>query len=265
MNQSSMPPVAAGAVAVVTWLVVVAAVPLQPAWLGAVVLWTGLGAATFLLLGAARPRLASVAGRFVPPAPQRRAAAVAAPATAATLPGVALPQAAVVATGYAPALAAAVPAPASAYVPAVPPTAAAMPQVTSAPLTSMAAAAVDLVRLGQTADPAFPSWQLHWQTPDGRQGVVVLPSGKDVVFGRLEPAAVLADLTEVSRKHLRFVVSGQQVAVAELGSSNGTWLRQGSGMWIRLPTGEPMPLQARDQLRIADPWAMVLTLEPVVR
>jgi len=63
----------------------------------------------------------------------------------------------------------------------------------------------------------------------------------------------------------RFAVSANQVAVTELGSSNGTWLRHGQGVWIRLPPGEPMPMQARDQLRIADPWAMVVTLEPVVR
>jgi len=265
MSQSSMPPVAAGAVAAVTWLAVLAAVPLPPAWLGAVVLWLGVAAAAFLLLSAARPRLASAASRFVPPAPPRRPPQTGAPSTAAAMPVTAAPAPPVAVPTYAPAQTAAGVSPPTAVAAAPQPTGAAMYPVPGLPAATTTAGALDLVRLGQTADPAFPSWQLHWQTPDGREGVVILPSGKDVVFGRLEPAAVLADLTEVSRKHLRFAVSGQQVAVAELGSSNGTWLRQGSGMWIRLPTGEPMPLQARDQLRIADPWAMVLTLEPVVR
>lgn len=258
-GEARMPPSAAGAIAGVWWLVVVAVVPQEPVWLARTLPWGGVLVAVWLLLQAARPRLAEAAGRWQPPPPvsARSAAPGLADARLATF---------------------AQPAPQPFTLPSQPTL---QPQQALPPQPTLQGVAPGLthatqvrpqptqgpepVRLGQTADPAFPSWQLHWQLPDGREGVVVLPSGKEVVFGRLEPATVLADLTEVSRKHLRFAVSAQQVSVTELGSSNGTWLRHGQGVWVRLPPGEPMPMQARDQLRIADPWAMVVTLEPVVR
>jgi len=251
-----MPPAAAGAIAGVWWLVVVAVVPQEPVWLARTLPWAGVLVGVWMLLQAARPQLADAAGRWKPPvvntARPPQAVASGLPLAQPHTQAVAVP-AAFAHPGLAPA------SPAPTVAAAAPVAFAATQAPRPAPTAS------DVVRLGQTADPAFPSWQLHWQLPDGREGVVVLPSGPEVVFGRLEPAAVLADLTEVSRKHLRFAVSAQQVSVTELGSSNGTWLRHGQGVWIRLPPGEPMPMQARDQLRIADPWAMVVTLEPVVR
>lgn len=251
---SRMPPAAAGAIAGLWWLVVVAVVPQEPVWLARALPWAGVLVGVWMLLQAARPQLADAAARWKPPTDN------AARSPQAAAPGLSWAQPATQAAAAPPPLAHPALAPASATVAGHAPAAFA---ATQAPRPAPAGS--EAVRLGQTADPAFPSWQLHWQLPDGREGVVVLPSGPEVVFGRLEPAAVLADLTEVSRKHMRFAVSANQVAVTELGSSNGTWLRHGQGVWIRLPPGEPMPMQARDQLRIADPWAMVLTLEPVVR
>lgn len=248
--ESRIPPAAAGAIAGIWWLVVTAVVPLEPTWLARSLTWAGVCVGVWLLLQAARPRLADAAARWTPPSPPVRATPRAVPVAEPALGNAAVPAAPATQAFAAP-------------VPQAAPAAAPHPALTQA--SRPVGSGPEPVRLGQTADPAFPSWQLHWQLPDGREGVVVLPSGPDVVFGRLEPAAVLADLTEVSRKHLRFAVSAQQVAVTELGSSNGTWLRHGQGVWVRLPPGESLPMQARDQLRIADPWAMVVTLEPVVR
>jgi hypothetical protein len=53
--------------------------------------------------------------------------------------------------------------------------------------------------------------------------------------------------------------------VADTGSSNGTWLRQGEGIWTRMTGQQPVAFGAWDQLRIAEPWAIVWTLEPAGR
>lgn len=121
------------------------------------------------------------------------------------------------------------------------------------------------VYLGPLADPAFPSWQLHWQLPDGRTGIVPLPLGDGITLGRQPDCHVVVAMEEVSRVHLVLQVSSSGVSAAETGSSNGTWLRQGEGIWARLAPQQPARLAAWDQLRIAEPWAIVLTLEPVGR
>lgn len=121
------------------------------------------------------------------------------------------------------------------------------------------------VYLGPQADPAFPSWQLHWQLPDGRTGVVPLPLGDRITLGRQPDCHVVVAMSEVSRVHLLLQVSAAGVAAVETGTSNGTWLRKGEGIWARLTPQQPSALTAWDQLRIAEPWAIVLTLEPVGR
>ncbi len=121
------------------------------------------------------------------------------------------------------------------------------------------------VYLGPSADPAFPSWQLHWQLPDGRTGVVPLPLGDHITLGRQPDCHVVVAMDEVSRVHLLLQVAAGGVSAAETGSSNGTWLRKGEGIWARLTPQQPVSLGAWDQLRIAEPWAIVLTLEPAGR
>lgn len=121
------------------------------------------------------------------------------------------------------------------------------------------------VYLGPQADPAFPSWQLHWQLPDGRTGIVPLPLGDRITLGRQPDCHVVVAMSEVSRVHLLLQVASAGVAAVETGTSNGTWLRKGEGIWARLTPQQPAALAAWDQLRIAEPWAIVLTLEPAAR
>jgi len=206
----------------------------------AVATLAGLGAAWWLAL-AGRARLDSVELRFVPP----------------ELPSLsAQPQALAPAESAAPTGTERI---AAAPVPVPLPTAA---------QTQFQATPSDIVSLGASADPAFPSWRLHWQLPDGREGLVVLPSGDRTVLGRQSDCQIVVQLDEVSRNHLIFQVARHSVRVTETGSSNGTWRRSAGDsshtLWTRLPAGAPQPLAAGDQLRIADPWAIVLTLESAV-
>ncbi len=205
----------------------------------AVAVVAGLTAAWWLAL-AGRARLDSVELRFVPP----ELPTIASPAPAAAAADGGAP------TGTERIAAAPVPLPTAAQ-------------------THFQATPSDVVTLGASADPAFPSWRLHWQLPDGREGLVVLPAGERTVLGRQSDCQIIVQLDEVSRNHLIFQVARQSVRVTETGSSNGTWRRSAGDsshtLWTRLSAGAPQPLAAGDQLRIADPWAIVLTLESVVR
>lgn len=135
--------------------------------------------------------------------------------------------------------------------------------------TQMVGAPSEVVSLGPSADPAFPSWRLHWQLPDGREGLVVLPSGDRTTLGRQGDCHIVVQLEEVSRVHLLLSVSRTSVQVTETGSSNGTWHRQGGAghhaPWSRIAPKSTISLAPSDQLRIADPWAIVLTLESAGR
>ena len=91
------------------------------------------------------------------------------------------------------------------------------------------------------------------------------------------PAGVIA--AETLRKHCpqdRITIVGDEkeapysrMAIPYLLIGNveekGTWLRKGEGIWARLTPQQPVSLGAWDQLRIAEPWAIVLTLEPAGR
>lgn len=209
----------------------------------AVAALAGFAAAWWLAL-AGRARLDSVELRFVPPELPTLGATSAAPALAET------------------------PAPTGTERIAVAPVPVPVPLPTAAQ-TQFQATPSDIVTLGSSADPAFPSWRLHWQLPDGREGLVVLPTGERTVLGRQSDCHIVVQLDEVSRNHLIFQVARQSVRVTETGSSNGTWYRSAGDsshtLWTRLPAGAPHVLAASDQLRIADPWAIVLTLESAVR
>ncbi len=227
----------AGVAALGLVAVAVPGVPVLAA--AAVATLAGFAAAWWLAL-AGRSRIDSVELRFIPPE---------LPSLAAAPPSV-QPASANPATGMA--SVAAAPAP-----------------LATAAQTQFQAAPGDVVTLGSSADPAFPSWRLHWQLPDGREGLVVLPTGDRSVLGRQSDCHIVVQLDEVSRNHLIFQVHRNAVRVSETGSSNGTWYRSASDsshtLWTRLQPGALLPLAQSDQLRIADPWAIVLTLEAVGR
>jgi DNA-binding winged helix-turn-helix (wHTH) protein len=62
--------------------------------------------------------------------------------------------------------------------------------------------------------------QIEW---DG--GVLLLTEGENVI-GRGEEVAVRIDLESVSRRHARIVVDGGRFTLEDLGSKNGTYLRE---------------------------------------
>ena len=223
----------------------------------------------WLTAAAGRSRLDGVRGRFVPPevAPVTGAQPFLMPLTAMPMP-IELVPVAVPPAGYrqtAATSAAVASTPPGRFAPStVPFSAPAAPYSAPAAPTSVpsAPAVPDAVYLGPSADPAFPAWQLHWQMNDGRQGVVPLPTGAQIKLGRHSESHVVVVSDEVSRTHLVFAVSRQGVQVADGGGANGTWLRVGEGNWQRMTAQQDVALKTWDQLRISDPWAIVLTLEP---
>ncbi|MSQ84391.1 MAG: FHA domain-containing protein [Myxococcales bacterium] len=221
-----------------------------------------IAAAFLLVLGGAwltatagRSRLDGVRARFVPPevVPVTDAQSAMLPLTVMPML-IEPPPVAVAPAAYAPIAASSAPVPYAPPLPFSPPSAAApVPTEPRGP---------DAVYLGPSADPAFPAWQLHWQMNDGRQGVVPLPTGAQIKLGRHSESHVVVVSDEVSRTHLVFTVSRQGVQVADGGGANGSWLRVGEGNWQRLAAQQEVALKTWDQLRISDPWALVLTLEP---
>jgi len=121
-----------------------------------------------------------------------------------------------------------------------------------------------LVGLGPAADPAWASWVLRWDAGELGSGVVVLPSGDHVLFGRDGEADIVARIDQVSWHHLELAVRHAEVHVMDLGSSNGTWLRADGGE-TPLPPRTPTHLGAWQTLRLAEPPALTLTLEPLAR
>jgi DNA-binding winged helix-turn-helix (wHTH) protein len=62
--------------------------------------------------------------------------------------------------------------------------------------------------------------QIEWD-----RGVLLLTEGENVI-GRGEEVAVRIDLESVSRRHARIVVDGGRFTLEDLGSKNGTYLRE---------------------------------------
>ncbi len=221
----------------------------------AAVLLTLVGA--WLTATAGRTRLAAVQARFVPQDPVQRTAAV--PTGAAPVAQFQAQPVASLPMPFAPAPAAPIQAHAVPQRPAtLPPT---TPHVSMGGPTPTTAGP-DAVYLGPHADPAFPAWQLHWELRDGRTGAVPLPMGAQVKLGRHSESDVVVVSDEVSRTHLVFSVTRSAVHVTDLQSGNGTWHRKADGVELRLPAHAAVALQPWEQLRISNPWAIVLTLEP---
>jgi hypothetical protein len=128
---------------------------------------------------------------------------------------------------------------------------------------SDAPGALPQVYLGPNADPSFAQWRLFWETPDGQRGVIILPTGPSIAVGRHEEADIVVTLPRVSRKHVEFEVQGAEVRVRDLGSSYGSWTRAHDGQWSKLAQSHVM--SHGSQLRIADPEAIIFTLDPIPR
>lgn len=95
---------------------------------------------------------------------------------------------------------------------------------------------------GETAQPAVeaPSLCAYWLICGHRE--LALHEGEHVVGRDLE-AGVRLDSPKVSRRHAKFVVRGADVTVEDLGSKNGTFVRD-----VRI--SEPTPINAGDEIRI---------------
>lgn len=237
----------------------VLAVPMLPELARALAASGLVAAGAWWVASAGRERLDSVRARFVPPDSRTlaRPALTAAPSPPASVPS--MPAAPAPAAMPAPIAPAPVQQPSASAVAAMyaPP-----PARAPEPRAQPAAAGHDVVFLGPRADPAFPAFQLHWLASDGRTGVVPLPNGNDIKLGRHSESDIVVALNEVSRTHLLFAVSRTGVQVTDNGGSNGTYWNRGDGVWHKLSAKQPVALANWQQLRIAEPWAIVLTLEP---
>lgn len=119
-----------------------------------------------------------------------------------------------------------------------------------------------VVRLGPLARPAFARWQLRWESGHGKQGTLPLQMGDSVTLGRHEQAHIIVDLPEVSRRHLVFRVQSNNIEVTDK-SSKGTWICPYGGHWEPMQKGKWEILTHGARLRLADPPAIALTLEPI--
>jgi hypothetical protein len=72
---------------------------------------------------------------------------------------------------------------------------------------------------GALSPPAAPRWTALWA---GRE--IPLPDGEHLI-GRDEDCRIRSDSKRVSRHHARVRVTPERVVVEDLGSRNGTWVR----------------------------------------
>jgi pSer/pThr/pTyr-binding forkhead associated (FHA) protein len=78
--------------------------------------------------------------------------------------------------------------------------------------------------------------------PDGRPRVLPL-DGSEIRFGRAESCTVRLSDSYVSEQHARVYPSGEEWLVADMGSTNGTFLNQAK-------VTQPAPIAPGDQLGI---------------
>jgi len=75
---------------------------------------------------------------------------------------------------------------------------------------------------------------------------VFLPEGETIV-GRSGSCTVVLDVESISRRHCSLLVSGDEVRILDLGSTNGTWLNG-----RRLQAKEPTSIEVGDRLEVGE-------------
>lgn len=116
----------------------------------------------------------------------------------------------------------------------------------TAPARAAAAAAAPVKRRGSAPSSKKKSrvlpGELVIHTPQGRPRVVRLDA-HDVTFGRADSSTVILDDPYISDHHARVFLSDGQWCIADLGSTNGTFLNQ-------VKVTAATPIAAGDQLGI---------------
>jgi pSer/pThr/pTyr-binding forkhead associated (FHA) protein len=113
--------------------------------------------------------------------------------------------------------------------------------VAAAPARSSGSAKRAAKRSG-SGERRRPPGELVVHVPGGRPRVLELGGG-EITFGRSEMSTVMLTDSYVSERHARVYQSGGQWLVADMGSTNGTYLNQ-------VKVTEPKPIAAGDQLGI---------------
>ena len=93
-------------------------------------------------------------------------------------------------------------------------------------------------------DTVHAGWKLLYE----HREIPLHPGGN--ILGRSGPGVVLLNSPTVSRHHARLSIAGDGVTVEDLGSKNGTWLRQ-----TRVTTA--VPVQDGDRLRLGSVLVIV--------
>lgn len=75
---------------------------------------------------------------------------------------------------------------------------------------------------------------------------IFLPEG-ETILGRSEFCTVVLDIESISRRHCSILVSGDDVRILDLGSTNGTWLNG-----RRLQSKEPTPIEVGDRVEVGE-------------
>ena len=96
------------------------------------------------------------------------------------------------------------------------------------------------------SEPRSPSsgWKLVW---DG--GEVEL-TARENILGRTGPGVIVLESPTISRHHARITIAGDRARIEDLGSKNGTWVRN-------QPVTSPVDLHDGDELRLGSVLATV--------
>ncbi|HEV8253205.1 MAG TPA: FHA domain-containing protein [Vicinamibacteria bacterium] len=92
-----------------------------------------------------------------------------------------------------------------------------------------------------TLEAPSPEGEMVFRLIWGRREVSLRPG--ENILGRVRDAVAWLDSPTVSRRHARIVVSGDQAVLEDLGSHNGTFIRDQR-------IAAPVPLADRDEIRL---------------
>jgi len=118
-----------------------------------------------------------------------------------------------------------------------------------------------IISLNLESGVAYPRWYLCWDAGGLGQGKVALPWGEAILLGRASESHLQVQLEQLSKRHLQFDVRDGEVSVMDLGSRNGSWLKEEQGERRRLEPGSPEPFNLRQELLLSEPPVIRLRLE----